>query len=190
MSNYFLMETDNFLDYGITENPKINDDQSFLSGNVIDETQLPALEFETNFPSKKKIPHFLGDVIPLMSKELIECLQKAGIDSFQTFPVQLTNPETGQKFDNYFAFNVIGIIKAVNMNESDFDILMEGDKETPPLLAFREIVLNKNKINDALIFRVVESPDSLLIHKSVVDCLVSNRPKNGWGVISTEVEVI
>lgn len=190
MSNYHLFETGNFLDYGITENPKIGDEQSFLSGEVIDEKKLPALEFETNFPPKKKLPHFLGDEIPLISKELIDCLRKAGIDSFQAFPVKLTNPETGQKFDNYFAFNFIGIIKAVNMDKSDFDILMEGDEETPPLLAFREIVLNRDEINDALMFRIIESPFNLLIHDSIVDYLASDKPKDGWGIVLTEVEVI
>ena len=58
MSNYFLMETDNFLDYGITENLEIGDELSFLSGKAIDENKLPALEFETDLFSKKEMTSF------------------------------------------------------------------------------------------------------------------------------------
>ncbi len=191
MTEYYLFETNNYLDYGVTQNPKLADELSFLAGRVIT-GQMPELEFEVNFPKQEKLPHFLGNEIPLLSKMLVDSLQKAGIDSFQAFPVTLLNPSTGQRWNDYVAFNAIGLIKAVNMDKSDFDVLMEGDDEgiEIPLVAFREIILDKSKTNDALMFRTAESPVNLVVHASVVTYLGSNRPTDGWGIAITELETM
>jgi hypothetical protein len=191
MTEYYLFETNNYLDYGVTQNPKLGDELSFLSGRVIT-GKMPELVFEVNFPAEEKLPHFLGNEIPLLSKTLVDALQKAGIDSFQVFPAILLNSATGQSWNNYVAFNTIGLIKAVNMEKSDFDILMEGDDEgiEIPLVAFREIILDKNKTNDALMFRTAESPVNLVVQSRVITYLGDNRPKDGWGIAIKKLETI
>lgn len=192
MSAYYLLEADNYSDYGVTENPKIDDDSSFLAGSVISK-ELPPLVFEVNFPKKKKLPHFFGDEVLLASKAFLEALKNSGVDNFQSFPAKVINPDTGQSWEDYFAVNVIGLVKAVDMEKSDFDILMEGDDEgiETPLVAFRDIVLEKNKIKDMHMFRLVESPVALIVSNKVVDFLVNNKPKGGlWGLDLVEVETV
>lgn len=191
MSGYFLLETDNLVDHGITESPKIDDDSSFLSGSVITK-QLPPLIFEVNFPRKKKPPHLIGDEVPLVSKNFLDALEKCGIDNFQAFPAKLINPDTGQSWEDYFALDVIGLIKAADMEKSDFDTLMEGDNGgiEVPLLSFRDVVLNKDKVKGALLFRMAESPAVLVVAERVADYFFSNKPKGGsWGIDLIEVEV-
>ena len=191
MTNFYLMETDNYLDYGVVANPEIDDDSTFLGGHLIDE--LPPLIFEVNFPKDEKLPHYLGDEVPLVSSTLIQAFKLAGIDNFQVFPAQLVNPETGQSWDNFFAFNVLGLIKAANLDHSDFDELMEAgdDDEVPALLAFREIALDKDKVpSTALMFRMVENPGNLIVHEHLVDILTEHKQKGGWGIDVIEVDLV
>jgi hypothetical protein len=191
MSEYFLLEADNYNDYGVTENPKIDDDSSFLGGSLITK-QLPALVFEINFPKKENPPHFFGDEIPLVSKAFLEALKKCGIDNFQSFPAKLINPDTGQSWEDYLAFNVVGLVKAADMEKSDFDTLMEGDDDgiEVPLVAFRDVVLEKAKTNGMDMFRMAESPVALVISEKIVDFLSANKPKGGWGLDAIEIETV
>lgn len=191
MTEYYLFETNYYLDYGVTQNPKLADELSFLSGRYIT-GKMPELVFEINFPSEEKLPHSLGNEIPLLSKTLVDTLQNAGVDSFQTFPAILVNSETGKRWDHYVAFNAIGLIKAIDMEKSDFDTLMEGDDEgiETPLVAFREIILDPTKTYDTLMFRTVESPVNLILHGDVVAYLGSNRPTDGWGIAVQKLENI
>jgi hypothetical protein len=189
MGAFYLMETDNFCDYGVIENPEIDDDISFLAGQSID-IVLPTLAFEVNFPKKAFPPHLLGDETPLISNSLLKMLQNAGINNFQTFPAHLTNPKNKQSWSDYLAFNVIGMVQAANLDRSDYDVLMDGDNDTPPLLAFREIVLEAEKIPaNVLMFRMTEAPDNLIVHKKLVELLAKNRPNGGWGIDVIELEL-
>lgn len=186
------METDNYLDYGVVANPEIDDDSTFLGGHLIS-AELPPLIFEVNFPKNERLPHFLGDEVPLVSGTLAQALQAAGVDNFQVFPAKLVNTETGQTWDNFFAFNVIGLIKAAHLDHSDFDELMEAgdDDEVPALLAFREVTLDKDKVPaNCLMFRMVENPGNLIVREHVVDVLSENKPKGGWGIDVIEVDLV
>lgn len=185
------MEVDHSLDYGVVANPDIGDDPAFLTGHLIGE-DLPTLVFEVNFPKDARLPHFLGYEIPLVSGELIQVFKATGIDNFQIFPARLTNSETGQFWDDFFAFNVLGLIRAANLEYSDFDVLMDGgdDSEVPALLAFREIALDKDKIPSAvLMFRMAEDPGNLIVHEQLVKLLFKNRPEDGWGIDLIEVDL-
>ena len=57
------------------------------------------------------------------------------------------NPKTKQTWEGYYAFNVIGLISAANMDASDYDTLMTGspDNVNLPLVAFRTIVLDEKR---------------------------------------------
>lgn len=192
MSGYYLLEADNYIDYGVTENPKVDDDSSFLAGSVISK-ELPPLVFEVNFPKNKKLPHFFGDEVPLVSKAFLEALKNSGVENFQSFPAKVINPDTGQSWEDYFAFNVIGLVKAADMEKSDFDTLMDGDDEgiEAPLVAFRDVVLEKAKIKGMHLFRMAESPVALIISEKVLDFLAKNKPKGGaWGLDLVEVETV
>ncbi len=43
------------------------------------------------------------------------------------------NPNTGVSPKCYFAFNVIGVVCAADCELSEYDIIMEGDENIPPL---------------------------------------------------------
>ncbi len=192
MSAYFLMETDSYIDYGIQTCPDVGDENSFLSGKLIQAQHLPSLVFEVDFPDAEKLPHFFDSEVPLASKKFIDTLMKAGVDNFQVFPATVINPDTGGQWNDYFAFNVLGLVACANLDKSDYDTLLEGNPEgiNIPSLAFNELVLDQSKLKGLLFFRLGESPIDLIVHQQVFDSLVKYRPDDGWGIDLIQVDMV
>ena len=189
MSEYYEMEDDNFCDYGVTKNPNLPMGTSFLAGRYIGE-KLPDLILEVDFPAGYQIPHFFGNAIPVASRVLVDALYNAGVDNFQVFPVLLVNPDTGEKWQNYVALNVLGIVSAADLNRSKYDTLMEGNVEgiDMPVLAFHEVFLDKSQLHGEKMFRLAESRRTLIIHNTVVAQLKKHRPEGGWGLDVVEID--
>jgi hypothetical protein len=183
MTDYYEFDTNNYIDYGVKKGPKLPPAISFMSGEII-KSPLPELVFEVNFPKGEQLPHLLGDEVPLVSGTLLEVLKRAGIDNFQIFPANIMNPTTKQTWEGYYAFNVIGLISAANMQASDYDTLMAGspDGVNLPLVAFRTIVLDEKNTFGLPMFRLAQSPDVILVNQYVVEALKANKPVNGWGI--------
>jgi len=122
----------------------------------------------------------------------IDLLKSQGVNNFQAFPAELFNPETGKKRLEFYLFNVIGLLKAVNLDKSDFDVLMpaSSDGVDTVLAAFHKIVLDSKKTMEMKMFRLAEDPGTLIIHEEIVDALSNNRPENGWGIDVIEVESV
>ncbi|ARU58838.1 hypothetical protein OLMES_4850 [Oleiphilus messinensis] len=188
--NYYQLSRNHFEDYGVTQNPVLPGHTSFLTGHVIHDT-LPVLEFEVNYPDDVPLPHLFGNRVPLISPEMAGVMSSVGIDNFELFPALITNPISGKKWDNYLAFNVVGLVKAADMQRSSFDELMSAgiDNMETPLVAFREVVLIGEKLAGLKMFRMLESPDTLIVNETLVDALSENRPEDGWRVMVTDVDV-
>lgn len=185
---YYELTEDYYLDYGKEGYASPDTDISFFTGKKI-EQEVPLLTFEVDFPSGFSLPHLLSDGTLLMSNKMVHFLEKAGIDNFQTFPVVLHNPETGERWSNYVALNIVGLVEAADLEDSEYDTLMEGNDNIPPLLAFESISLLREKLNDLLIFRMAESPNTIIIHRKLKELLFSNKPEGGWGIMTAEVTV-
>ena len=180
---YHQIEPDNFSDYGVTLEPELADDVSFLRGARIEERLASPLVFEVDYPSGEDPQHLLGDTIQIFSDRLVKVLRSAGADNFETFPAVLRNPETGAEWKGFQAVNVLGIVGWANLEESEYDTIMEGDAEgvTTPLVGFHTIVIDARKTrDDLLMFRLAEMPSALVIHDRVKKVIVANRPKDGW----------
>lgn len=187
---YHHIEPDNYADYGITKKPKLG--VSFIRGVPIT-TPLPnPLVFEIDYPDGSVLPHFLGDTIPVFSDRLVQTLRSAGVDNFQVFSAILRNPTTGIEWTDYWAFNAVGLVAAAKLEESDFDTLMGDDPEgvDVPLLAFNNLVLDKKKTRKLLMFRLTQSPSTLLIHDKVNIHIDANRPPEGWNFDATAIDTV
>ncbi len=194
MKKYFKMRSSNYVNYGLRKAPKLGYEQSVTSGSMIDPAKLPPLVFEYNFPRGETMPHFLTGGTVLASKSLIDLLKKIGVDNFQAFPAQLINPETGEKRDDYFLFNVLGLMKVANLEASKYDTLMGGDPEgihAPlPLLAFKSLAINGDQVGDIDMFRLAEQPMRIIISERIDNALIKYRPEGGWGIVVEEVDVV
>jgi len=187
---YHQIEPDNWLEQAVTRNPKLPSGVSFLKGAFIaDQIQEP-LSFEVDFPSRDAVPHFIGNTIPVFSNELVKGLAGAGVSNYQVFAAKLHSTITGEDWDGFWAFNVLGLVRAADRTRSEADTLMEEDPDgsKPPLLAFNRLVLDSTKTGNQLMFRLAESPVVLLIHESVLSHLVDNPPPGRWRFDATRIE--
>lgn len=190
MKKYYQLFEDYFLDYGITGGPTLPDG-SVMAGKIVEPESLPELFYDINVPDDATCPHFMSSDAVIASKKFTDLLHKIGVNNFQQFPVTLINPETGKKRDGYYLFNVIGLVRAADLDKSAYDLLMQGDVEgvDVPLVAFNEITLDHTKLRGLRMFRMAEDPTVLIIDENIKTALISNKPPEGWGIIFEEVDV-
>lgn len=190
MTAYYELEPHYLEDYGIRENPDLDIDDSFCDGKWL-AGPLPEMRFRGNFPTGYKLPHLTGNIVPLVSEQLLQAFRDVGVDNFQSFPAIIVNPETGEEWRSHSAFNVLGILRAADMGASEFDELMGGDPSgsIPPLVAFNRLVIDGTKTHGLMLFRLEESPSTMIVHETVVNHLKANRPSAGWKIDVTKLNV-
>jgi hypothetical protein len=189
---YHQITPDNYLDFGVTKNPKLPDHVSFLTGALITRALAKPLVFQVDFPSRDEVPHLIGDRIPVASDYLVKTLQGCGVDNFQVFPAVLRNPKTHADWDGFCAFNALGLVAAAKLDRSRSDVIMEADPEgaEPALRAITDLTLDARKTRGLLMFRLAEDPTILLIHDRVNRYIDQHDPPDGWGFDAVEVPAV
>lgn len=107
--------------------------------------------------------------VPLMRKDLAAVLQKLGVEGLELFPARLIDPATGRHFDNYLAFNLVGLVSAVG----DATCLAG----TTPLqnmdTDIDSLVIDAEKAGGRLLFRLQENIAAIIAHESVKQAVES-----------------
>jgi hypothetical protein len=117
-------------------------------------------------------PSFLDGTGPLFRDDLIDAMRSFGVDNLQTFNVALQDPDNGQTYTNYKAVNVLGLISAADMAQSEATVHPGG-----PIIDvdFDSLVIDESKTKGALIFRLAESTNALLVSERLRDFLLSRK---------------
>ena len=107
--------------------------------------------------------------IPLFKKELVSALNEIGVRNFDTYEVELLDPDTGEKCNTHVAVNIIGLVSAVDMDNSKYNI-----PDNIPLIdvEFDELVIDEKKAQGYLMFRLAENTNTILVHELVKNYLV------------------
>jgi len=171
---YHIFDSDNYEEYGVSRDPDLPDGISFLTGKIIEESLAEPLEFFVDNPLDIPLADFTELVIPVMSNKLVTLLKNAGIDNLQIFRALLHNPDTGQNWTNYQAVNIIGTIACADMEQSKY---IDAGGAGIILVHFEKLVVNCKKTHGALLFRLAESPDKILIHEKVMGEILRHEPK-------------
>jgi regulatory protein YycH of two-component signal transduction system YycFG len=113
------------------------------------------------------------------------------VDNLEVFPAVVYSQKHRKEWSDYFAFNVIGIIDAVDLDKSQYDTIMQGNDEIPPMLAFNEVVFSAEKVKDApKMFRLIQEESRLYVNAFVRDTYMKLSPPETWGFITTDIEVV
>jgi hypothetical protein len=120
------------------------------------------LKLDTSYGDK--FPAFFDTTIPLMSNELIDALQAAGVDNFDCYPMILERDDTGQTYTDYQAVNVVGRIDALDEEQSESD----HDEISP---RYSKIMIDPAKTHELKCFRLKTGPDLLVIRQEVAEHL-------------------
>ena len=105
--------------------------------------------------------------LPLMTKKLASCLLDAGVANIDYYQSEIDDASSSTIHKNYFAFNIIGAIAAADLEKSKFS------SPDGPMISvdFDSLSINPTKTRNALIFRLAESVNGIVIHESVKNAI-------------------
>lgn len=117
-----------------------------------------------------EMPEYLKGEIPLFREDLIEALREAGVDNLDLYDAVVIDPDDGRRHTSYKAVNIVGAIAAADMGASDATVHPGG-----PVIDvdFDQLVLDESKAGGALMFRLAESTNAILVHEKVRDHLLA-----------------
>ena len=121
----------------------------------------------------KDMTLMMGVQILLMRKDLIKALQEVGVDNLQLYDAVIENPYTGKDVMDYQAVNIIGLVAAADLDQSNYKAF--SDPPTVDTL-FRNIVIDESKTGGALMFRMAESVSTIIVHQRVKEHLEKRFP--------------
>jgi hypothetical protein len=112
--------------------------------------------------NKSKLIEMWSWPVPLMTKRLYEALLAAGVTNLDVYPAELIDPISNTVYTDYLAFNIIGLISAANLNQSIY-----STDESQLSVDFDSLSIDEKKTHGALLFRLAESTNGIVIHESV-----------------------
>lgn len=121
---------------------------------------------DPDFGDDSKIKAMYGNKsIPVMHNKLVKVLLSAGVNNLELFPARLINQNTDAIYENYQAFNIIGLIAAADLESST---LMNPEVE-PTILDtdFESLVIDKEKTHGFHLFRLAESCNAICVSEQV-----------------------
>ncbi len=97
---------------------------------------------------------------PLMHKLLVDVLEAIGVNNLELFPTEILNPDNGVIHTDYVAFNIVGIVSAMDMEKS---VVMNEFVE----IGFESIFLKKEIKSSLQIFRLAENCSAICVSEKV-----------------------
>lgn len=184
MSNYYVLRNNGSSITATPESPAYMEIEDWVSNKGFEAWR--AGTFAQNRPAgpveMRAVPYegysglpndFQDFTVPLMSKRFKDVLESVGVDNINYLPVLIRNAETKQTYD-YFAFNLIGLVSAVDFEKSkigshDGDFI--GDSQ------IYDLVIDESKCRNMLMFRLAEKFSTILVHQRVKEAIEKNGIK-------------
>lgn len=164
---YYVLEddSDRYEDAGhIEEYPALGEDTSLGVGHRVDTALTRPLRFKMN-PAWGKDPLLImGTEILLMRRDLVSAIEEAGVDNIDAYDAIVHNPYTGKDLPDYRAVNIIGLVSAADLDESDYESF-----GAPPHIdaLFARVAIDEVRALGLLMFRMQESVSMLIVHERV-----------------------
>ena len=170
--------------HSVGDFPELPEDICFLSGEWVNIKPKSPFIVEVDVEKGETPGHYFKKSVPILSKAFISVLTEVGIDNFQTFPVTLRNSKSGEEWHDYYAFNVLGLLDSMDMKNSTFDELMEGDIEdgVAELLHVTDMKIDENKTKGILMYRDIRDPVDIIFDERITDIFRVNKPEGGWRI--------
>lgn len=162
-------------------------DIDFRSGAAISAPVQGPLIYESSYTSSDQLQHFESELAPLMSERLVDALLSAGVSNLQLFPAQVSNKSANKTWLGFHTVNIIGVISCASPRSVSTIIAVRPDGVTP-LAIFDRLLINVARTGGADMFRLAESPGTILVSNRVIDRLRLSAPEGGWNITAYPVE--
>jgi len=117
-----------------------------------------------------ELPEYLKGKIPLFRNDLVAAMASCGVDNLDVYNVVLLDPDNGERYSNYKAINIVGLVAAADMTESEATVHPGGAVLD---VDFDSLVVDEKRARGALIFRLAESTNAILVHEKLRNCLLA-----------------
>lgn len=119
-------------------------------------------------PSNPKT-FYSSKAFPVMRTDMLEVLLAAGVDNLETFPAQLIDEVNDKIYDNYVAFNIIGLVAAADLGKSE--LMPHSPGATMLDTDFHSLVIDESKTKGLLLFRLAENCSAIMVHHSIKNAI-------------------
>lgn len=150
----------------IARGPEPELDENWMLGRSLNQSTVPQPLRYTLDPDYGGTPKAMYDAEanPVMRDDLIRVLTSAGVDNIQYFAAILVDPESGKEHTNYKAFNIVGLVAAADMENSE---LMATSDSTIGDVDFHALVIDESKCRGLLLFRLAENISAIVVHEKI-----------------------
>lgn len=151
--------------------PDLPGDPSWRIGQRFAQQIPQPIEFELMSTHNDQLLEFYNVDEILMSRRLADALRDAGIDNLDVYDALIRHPDTGILDVDYVAANLIGMVSAVNLAESNVvgstsGMLLDVD--------FDGLTIDEPKAGLLLMFRLAENTSAVVVHERVKDHLLAH----------------
>jgi hypothetical protein len=121
---------------------------------------------EPSEPELFVYPELTWVPIPLMTRRLVQALQRAGVDNLQTFLTNLRTVEGDDPpaADTYLAVNIIGAVAGAGFEKAR---VSPTSTETLVSIDFNSLAIDEAKVRSLLMFRLAENTTAVVVHEQV-----------------------
>jgi hypothetical protein len=129
--------------------------------------KLPVIEFKVDPERLGVFTDYLGTMLRLtISARFKSVLDRIGVDNVDYYPARIVNEATGEKRDDYFQANVVGVISCLDEDKTEMEV--ESYPGFPPMIGeISHMVLDESKISGELLFRLAEVTEIVIAHEKV-----------------------
>ena len=176
---YFELIINIETDFGIKRPDDMPEELIFITGSKITLPVTDPMVFTTKAESGDTIPDYWDGGVPIMSERFVKLIEDAGVDNIEKFPAIVKSINDSTIWSGYYAINIIGMVKCADLNKSTYTEIFPDNYD------FEELAIVASKAHGALLFRLQESPSTIIIHKSVGKHILKNDPDEeliGWDV--------
>lgn len=138
---------------------------NWRDGQLINEAVPQPLIYslDPDFPGSPKAMYYEKS-IPVVREDVIDAFRQAGVENVQYFDAVLRDPSTGTEYQNYKAYNIVGLVACADMQASE---LMGTSESTMGDTDFHSLVIDESKTQGLLLFRLAESVSAIIVHEKV-----------------------
>lgn len=174
---YYVMEQETDLEscFILTQIPNLEPEAPWFDGDPLAVNPATPIEFLMNSKYGSTMPDFFDAGVPVFSSKLYQAFLESGVDNLEAFDAVMVNPDTGERWADYLAINVVGKIRCADMEKSTYRDPTGSGLVT---VFFQDLVVSDKLASEALCFRLAESLGEIIVHEKVVKLVESRKCRN------------
>jgi hypothetical protein len=144
--------------------PQLEGIHSWLLGSPFAQPPAEPIQLLWNPDTEGGKKQLYSATVPLVHRDLLQALQSLGVDNLDCYSTDITHPVTAQIDREFFAFNVIGAVKAADLAGSRYaDPSGRGRID----MDFDSLAISDAAARGLPLFRLAECVSGLVVHERI-----------------------